>query len=117
MPGVHHIELNLQDVEQLFNTMDPSLFHEKDLDDDASEFILSWAQEFHRPERPLEIYLYEWWPLRRRGQILDKLSWMAGRLGPAYLSFPPPTDASCRALRVRGCGNAKRIRDTSWPGR
>jgi hypothetical protein len=164
MPGVHHIELNLRDVEQLFNTMDPSPFHEKDLDDDAAEFILSWAQEFHRPEpvdlivhleklpeghnaqrlvedavhhyfayrarlnelefkrlmnqgrlsflaacflvielvmknhnatlpgffkegltiagwvamwRPLEIYLYEWWPLRRRGQILEKLSRMA----------------------------------------
>ena len=170
MPGVHHIELNLHDVDQLFNTMDPSPFHEKDLDDDAAEFILSWAQEFHRPEpvdlivhlekmpdghnpqrlvedavhhyfayrarlnelefkrlmkqgrlsllvglsflaacflfielvvsknlstfpsffkegltiagwvamwRPLEIYLYEWWPLRRRGQILDKLSRMA----------------------------------------
>jgi uncharacterized membrane protein YbhN (UPF0104 family) len=27
--------------------------------------------------RPLEIYLYEWWPLRRRGQILAKLSRMA----------------------------------------
>src|SRR6185436_4358097 len=26
--------------------------------------------------RPLEIYLYEWWPLRRRGQILEKLSRM-----------------------------------------
>ena len=170
LPGVHHIELNLQSIDQLFNTMDPSPFHEKDLDDDAAEFILSWAQEFHRPEpvdlivhlekmpdghnaqrlvedavhhyfayrarlnelefkrlmkqgrlsllvglsflaacfliielvvsknpgtfpsffkegltiagwvamwRPLEIYLYEWWPLRRRGQILDKLSRMA----------------------------------------
>jgi hypothetical protein len=170
MPRVHHIELNLHDVDQLFNTMDPSPFHEKDLDDDAAEFILSWAQEFHRPEpvdlivhlekmpdghnaqrlvedavhhyfayrarlnelefkrlmkqgrlsllvglsflaacflvielvvaknfsaipsffkegmtiagwvamwRPLEIYLYEWWPIRRRGQILEKLSRMA----------------------------------------
>jgi hypothetical protein len=169
MPGVHHIEMNLRDVEQLFNTMDPSPFHQKDLDDDAAEFILSWAQEFHRHEpvdliihlekslddhntqrlvedavhnyfsyrarlnglefkrlmkqgrmsmlvglsflgvcflmigllgrnsagqwlgffkegltiagwvamwRPLEIYLYEWWPLRRRGQILEKLSRM-----------------------------------------
>jgi len=170
MPGVHHIELNLQSIDQLFNTMDPSPFYQKDLDDDAAEFILSWAQEFHRPEpvdlivhlekmpdghnaqrlveeavhnyfayrarlnqlefkrlmkqgrlsllvgltflaacfliielfvakslaafpnffkegltiagwvamwRPLETYLYEWWPLRRRGQILDKLSQMA----------------------------------------
>lgn len=154
----------------MFNTMDPSPFHERDLDDDAAEFILSWAEEFHRPEpvdlivhletvedvsvaqriiseavhhyfeyqarlnrlafkrlmsqgrmslmvglgfliacllllefvpagkgttigsflkegitiagwvamwRPLEIYLYEWWPLRRRGQVLDKLSRMS----------------------------------------
>src|ERR1043166_7566981 len=167
MPGTHHIELSLRDVTQLFNTMDPSPFHEKDLDHDAEEFILSWAQEFHRHEpvdlivhleqfrkgqdarrlveeavhnyfayrarlnqlefkrlmkqgrmsllvglsflgfcllmielvlvnrpgalpgflaqsltiagwvamwRPMEIYLYEWWPLRRRGQIFDKLS-------------------------------------------
>jgi hypothetical protein len=169
MPGLHHIELNLRDINQLFNTMDPSPFHEKDLDHDAEEFILSWAQEFHRYEpvdlivhlekspdgqdvnqlvseaihnyfayrsrlnqlefkrlmkqgrmtllvgssflglcllfiellllnrqgtlpnllaqsltiagwvamwRPMEIYLYEWWPLRRRGQVFEKLSRM-----------------------------------------
>lgn len=169
MPGARHIELNLRDINQLFNTMDPSPFHEKDLDDDAAEFILSWAQEFHRREpvdlivhleklpegqdakrlvgeavrnyfayrarlnelefkrlmkqgrmsllvglsflglclliielllmnrpgalpnffaqsltiagwvamwRPMEIYLYSWWPLRRRGKIFDKLSRM-----------------------------------------
>jgi hypothetical protein len=157
-------------MSQLFNSMDPSPFHEKDLDHDAEEFIISWAQEFHRNEpvelvihlqrfperqepkslieravrhyfayrarlngmefrrlmrqgrasllvglpflatcllisellavnttpgtllsiatqslaiagwvamaRPMEIYLYEWWPLRRRGQIFEKLSRM-----------------------------------------
>ena len=26
--------------------------------------------------RPMEIYLYEWWPLRRRGQIFEKMSRM-----------------------------------------
>src|SRR5437762_879401 len=57
MPGVHHIELNLQSIDQLFNTMDPSPFHEKDLDDDAAEFILSWAQEFHRPE-PVDLIVH-----------------------------------------------------------
>src|SRR5689334_2814352 len=57
MPGTHHIELNLRDIEQLFNTMDPSPFHEKDLDDDAAEFILSWAQEFHRPE-PVDLIVH-----------------------------------------------------------
>ncbi len=169
MPGVRHIELNLRDIEQLFNTMDPSPFHEKDLDHDAEEFIVSWAQEYHHNEpvelvvhlqklpegrdaaklvtdavhnyfayrtrlnelefkrlmkqgrtsllvgiaflltclgtiqlfglrqpggfprflsegltiagwvamwKPMEIYLYDWWPLRRRGQVYDKLSRM-----------------------------------------
>ena len=165
----HRIELSLRDVSQLFNSMDPSPFHEKDLDHDAEEFIISWAQEFHRSDpvalvihlqtlpkgndskrliepavrnyfayrarlnrmefqrlmkqgrtclmiglpflvaclllekflsqhvtgallkmaveslmiagwvamwRPLEIYLYDWWPLLRRGKILEKLSRM-----------------------------------------
>ena len=166
---VRRIELNLREVGQLFNTMDPSPFQEKDLDRNAEEFIVSWAREFpldepvvlvvhlgslsqeqepqpmieqavhhyfaHRVElnrlefrhlmqdgrrslltglaflaacltmsrflvgagtgtfstfareslaiagwvgmwRPMEIYLYDWWPLRRRAKILKKLSQM-----------------------------------------
>ncbi|MGD0463693.1 MAG: hypothetical protein ABSB74_14500 [Tepidisphaeraceae bacterium] len=42
----HRIEIKLRDINQLFNTMDASPFHEKDLDADAEEFIVSWAQEF-----------------------------------------------------------------------
>ena len=42
----HTISLKLRDVNQLFNSMDPSPFIEKDLDDDAEEFIVTWAQEF-----------------------------------------------------------------------
>ncbi len=164
-----HIELNLRDVNQLFNTMDPSPFNERDLDHDAEEFIVSWARElpledplvlvvhlaalpqgrdaqamiqeaiqhyfgyrlelvrleFHHLMqdgrkslfigviflavclgignlllrtvpgtfsaigregltiagwvamwRPMEIFLYEWWPLRRRARIYEKLSRM-----------------------------------------
>ena len=33
--------------------------------------------------RPMEIYLYEWWPLRRRGQIFDKMSRMSVEIGIA----------------------------------
>jgi hypothetical protein len=164
----HHIRMRLRDVSQLFNSMDPSPFLEKDLDDDAEEFIVSWAREFpphakidlriyldqwpsedpkalietaihnyfsHRAQitnlefksllnqgrtslligviflsvclilsnllfgtrantwavisresltiagwvamwRPMEIYLYDWWPLRRRGRVYRKLSRM-----------------------------------------
>jgi hypothetical protein len=44
--NTHRIELKLRDISQLFNTMDPSPFNEKDLDHDAEEFIESWAREF-----------------------------------------------------------------------
>lgn len=164
------IQLKLRDVSQLFNSLDPSPFNEKDLDHDAEEFIVSWARELRahaklklvlhldnapaapltaasvgesvrhyfayrasinrldlrqmlsqgrtslligicflaaclflggeiahheRPStfmdivresltiggwvamwRPMEIYLYDWWPLRRRGTLLAKLSHM-----------------------------------------
>jgi hypothetical protein len=42
----HRIEIELRDINQLFNTIDASPFHEKDLDADAEEFIVSWAREF-----------------------------------------------------------------------
>jgi hypothetical protein len=169
-PKAHRIELNLKEISQLFNTMDPSPFHEKDLDHDAEEFIVNWARDFPLNEpivlvvhlgavpkeqesqpmieravhnyfayrlehnrrefrhlmqdglrslligltflaacltmsrllvgegagtfstigreslaiggwvamwRPMQIYLYDWWPLLRRERILKKLSQMA----------------------------------------
>ena len=165
----HRIEVFVDRVEQLFNSMDPSPFPEKDLDHDAEEFIVSWAQEFPRKDpislivhvnelpasekaqrdiedsihhyfayrsninrlefrhllrqgraslliglgflaicllisellvrknggtlstviresltiagwvamwRPMQIFLYDWWPLRRMGQLFEKLSHM-----------------------------------------
>lgn len=40
------IEVKVAEIHQLFNSMDPSPFHERDLDHDAEQFILSWAQEY-----------------------------------------------------------------------
>jgi|ERR1035441_5928438 hypothetical protein len=57
---VHRVELNLRDINQLFNTMDPSPFREKDLDRDAEEFMVSWTREFPLNEQVvLAIYLNE----------------------------------------------------------
>ena len=42
----HRIELRLRELSQLFNSMDPTPFHRRDLDPDAEEFIESWALEF-----------------------------------------------------------------------
>jgi hypothetical protein len=58
---LHSIKLKLRDLDQLFNSMDPSPFIEKDLDDKAEEFIVGWAQEFPRDARVgLRVHLEQW---------------------------------------------------------
>jgi len=39
------IEIRVDEVSQLFNTLDPFPFHERDLDSDAEEYIVGWARE------------------------------------------------------------------------
>jgi hypothetical protein len=176
------IELFLKTPEQLFNTLDPSPFNERDLDDEAERHIVGWAQEIDRsaslklvihlphashkaratkfiPEaiqhyftdraeqarlelrellrigwrslligllvlalcflasryvaremgddvlgrllvesllilgwvanwRPLEIFLYGWWPIQRRRRLLKRLAEMPVEI--LYLDDPPP---------------------------
>lgn len=54
------IELKLNELNQLFNSMDPSPFRERDLDDHAEEFIVSWASEHPRQhELKLVVHLSE----------------------------------------------------------
>lgn len=52
-----HIEVKLQSLNQLFDSMDPSPFHERDLDANAAEYILSWAQE-HHVNTPLRLVVH-----------------------------------------------------------
>lgn len=48
------IRLRVRDVTQLFNSFDPDPFIDRDLDNDAIDFIVSWAREI--PARtPLEL--------------------------------------------------------------
>lgn len=42
------IEVHVAELKQLFNSMDPSPFKERDLDPHAEEFIVSWAREAPR---------------------------------------------------------------------
>lgn len=51
------IELRLRELNQLFDSLDPAPFHEKDLDGDAEEFITSWAREYP-PDTPLVFRLH-----------------------------------------------------------
>jgi hypothetical protein len=195
-PG-NTIELELRDVTQLFNPLDPSPITEKDLDRAAEEFIVSWARElpqslplrlvvrldkpldhtFTPPEiekavhhyfayrrsinrlelrqllklgrmslligvsflslclllseliaprsghgafqditregltiggwvamwRPMQIYLYDWWPLRRAGRLFDRLSRMEVELRvSAFSERSEPPHPTARDDEVSG---------------
>lgn len=51
------IEVRLNSVSQLFQSLDPYPFRERDLDKDAEEFIVTWARGLPR-DRPLEILVH-----------------------------------------------------------
>lgn len=56
-PGSGVIAVHLVELNQLFNSIDPSPFHERDLDRDAEKFIVDWAKEFPA-EKPLALLVH-----------------------------------------------------------
>jgi hypothetical protein len=50
------IEVRLRELAQIFNSLDPSPFVDRDLDAAAEEFIVSWAREV--PHRDLELVIH-----------------------------------------------------------
>jgi len=53
----HLIEIRVDRLAQLFHTLDPFPFREKDLDQDAEEYIVSWARELP-DKRPVRIAVH-----------------------------------------------------------
>lgn len=51
------IEVRLRELAQLFNSMDPSPFLDRDLDADAEDFILGWARE-HPADHEFELVIH-----------------------------------------------------------
>lgn len=51
------IELRLNALAQLFNSLDPSPFHDRDIDADAEAHIVDWARELP-PELPLSLVVH-----------------------------------------------------------
>ena len=50
------LEIYLADIRRLFNSMDPAPFHERDLDPNAADYILEWAEEL-RGKGPLALVI------------------------------------------------------------
>jgi hypothetical protein len=53
----HHLELRVRELAQLFNSMDPTPFVNKDLDREAEAFIETWAMR-HGPDSPMRITIH-----------------------------------------------------------
>jgi hypothetical protein len=66
----HKIEIYVNDLNQLFNSMDPSPFHEKDLDENAEEFIVSWADEYPIADPVILVVHLSRYPADSNPQIL-----------------------------------------------
>jgi hypothetical protein len=84
-----YIRLRLRDVSQLFNSMDPSPFLQKDLDDEAEDFIVSWAREMPA-EAPITLRIYlDQWPDEDPTQMVRKAvrNYFAYRARMATLDF------------------------------
>jgi hypothetical protein len=56
-PAPKAIELRIEDISQLFHTLDPFPFRDKDLDKDVEEFIVSWGKEMPE-DQPLQIVVH-----------------------------------------------------------
>jgi hypothetical protein len=51
------IEISLNKIEQLYNSFDPSPFHEKELDEDADRYIFTAVRELGA-DKPLKLVIY-----------------------------------------------------------
>ena len=51
------IEVRVENISQLFDTLDPYPFSERDLDSDAEEYIVGWARELPR-DAPISIVIH-----------------------------------------------------------
>lgn len=105
------IEVRIRELAQLFNSLDPSPFYERDLDDDAEAYIVGWAQELptdlplrlvvHLPreeaqkaeERGLPVSLANYFG--ERAEMLDRDLRELFRNGRRYLSIGLPILLVC----------------------
>ena len=99
----HLIEIRVDRLAQLFHTLDPFPFWEKDLDQEAEDYIVGWARELP-DKRPIRIAVHV--------RDADALAANSGELNEAFHHYfegravavqndglPP---ATCSKIRSRG---------------
>lgn len=61
--GVPCVDIRLKSIDQLFDNRDPAPFHERDLDDDAAEYLIATAEEIPKSAGQFKIVLWVSEPL------------------------------------------------------
>jgi hypothetical protein len=92
------IEVHVSELKQLFNSIDPSPFRNRDLDPKAEEFIVSWAKDFGR-----EVQLALVVSLDRSAGLPDEVAVLR--------------DAVHEFFRQRALGQRRRLRELLRVGR
>src|SRR6516162_9240877 len=89
------IEISLSRLSQLFNSLDPSPFHERDLDHDAEDYIVGSAEEAPR-QQPLSCQRRACQTCVRQFTITSRIA--AIKSAAAY--------GCCSAMAVSRCSSA-----------
>jgi hypothetical protein len=72
------IEVRVERISQLFNSLDPYPFQQRDLDKEAEEYIVGWAREL-RADRPITIIVHL--------PAEESRSEVAQNLAPAFAAY------------------------------
>jgi hypothetical protein len=82
-PDCARIEVRVGEIRQLFNSMDPAPFRSRDIDPKAGRYTkYEYGRLLHESVvigawvalwRPLEILLYDWWPILGEAWLFDRL--------------------------------------------
>jgi hypothetical protein len=113
------IELRIEEISQLFHSLDPFPFREKDLDKETEEFIVGWARELsvdrqikivvHLPEaqastpeaQEIRTTIRRYFEYRARVAVLS-FSTIVGQTLAASLSPPPVSRVIEESLLIFG---------------
>src|SRR5262245_41203261 len=96
-PRCEVIEVHVTELRQLFHSLDPAPFQERDLDPDAEAFIVGWATELPR-DVPLGLRVH----LDRRAGLPQEASLLRDAIHQFFAQRGAAARRQLRALLRRG---------------
>lgn len=96
------LEAHVADVDQLFNQVDPSPFHDRDLDRNVEEFIVEWSTDFPA-DAPLALVVH----VRSRSSCTTGGRYVGRRA--SSIDWPRRRCASTPTPRLTGAERSDRL--------